>query len=86
MANASIGRYSVIMNSILDEGVNIGAQCQVGDEAGKGSLHSGLTVLGKNVKVPSYSHVKLNGDIIHAHKSLPEYYKVWVSENHPATI
>jgi len=86
MANTSIGRHSVIMNSILDEGVNIGAQCQVGDELGKESLHSGLTVLGKNVKVPSYSHVKLNGDIIHAHKSLPEYYEGWVGENQPAAI
>ena len=86
MANTSIGRHSVIMNSILDEGVNIGAQCQVGDELGKESLHSGLTVLGKNVKVPSYSHVKLNGDIIHAHKSLPEYYEGWVGENLPAAI
>lgn len=86
MANASIGRHTLIINSILDEGVTIGDYCSIGIETAVSYQRSGLTVLGQNTRVSSYSQVTLNGDIVNASKTLRPFFKNWMAEDRPVTV
>jgi glucose-1-phosphate adenylyltransferase len=61
MPDASIGRGARVINSILDEGAAIGEYCKIG----KMSVdHSSVTVVGQNIRVPSFSEVLTGGDRI----------------------
>jgi hypothetical protein len=64
MSNTFIGYHSVVDTCIIDEGVNIGKLCYIG--FGK-SLLSGdgdITVLGKEVNVPSHTVIGRNSRVL----------------------
>jgi glucose-1-phosphate adenylyltransferase len=57
MANAVIGSNSIVDRCILDEKVNVGNFCFVGFGPGPIMGTRNITVLGKGVKIPSYSTI-----------------------------
>jgi glucose-1-phosphate adenylyltransferase len=57
MANASVGYHSVIDSCILDEGVHVGESCYIGFGSGLLPGNWDITVLGKDVMVPSHTAI-----------------------------
>jgi glucose-1-phosphate adenylyltransferase len=60
LANTTIGYHSFVDRSILDENINIGNLCYIGFQGTPSSGSGDITVLGKDVQVPSYTGIGCN--------------------------
>jgi len=64
MGNVSIGYHSVVDRCILDDGVKVGQSCYIGIGASLLPGNWEITVLGKDVKVPSHTAISRNCRIL----------------------
>ncbi len=64
MANCFVGYHSVVEHCILDEGVDVGKFCYLGFRASSLSANRGITLVGRDVKIPPYTAVGRNCKIM----------------------
>jgi glucose-1-phosphate adenylyltransferase len=64
MGNVSIGYHSIVDRCILDDGVKVGQSCYIGIGASLLPGNWEITVLGKDVKVPSHTAISRNCKIL----------------------
>jgi glucose-1-phosphate adenylyltransferase len=80
MGNVSIGYHSVVERCILDDGVKVGQFCYIGIGASLLPSNWEVTVLGKDVKVPSHTAISRNCRIL-PHVGPGDFTKLKVPSN-----
>jgi glucose-1-phosphate adenylyltransferase len=63
MTGAIIGKHSIINNCILDERVSVGDYCYIGIDPTPDIINNGLTILGKEVQIPSRVRITSEGKL-----------------------
>ena len=57
MANTTIGRYSMVDRSILDEEITVGEFCRIGSEGSPITGNRDITVVGRGAVIPSHTQI-----------------------------